>query len=287
MEKSIKSNCSFGYDLSAATDRLPIYLQERVLSSFFGEKLALAWVDLLVRREYILPTSEYSQGDRLHYAVGQPMGALSSWAMLAVTHHLLVQLAATMAGKRAYNSWYDNYELLGDDINIFDALVARQYLSLMEDIGVPINVSKSVVATNATFEFAKCTGHKGKMVGALSWKSLVSQNTLLGRVAVAYSLIRKGSVDNKIMSRLSQFFHKNRIEKGDDQYGFIALLTILANTKHFSIAELYKLFTPSSYRIFSYHSVLNGVSLETIRSIIGRVLKGPLSPEVLSKKESV
>jgi hypothetical protein len=32
-------------------------------------------------------------GIALRYSVGQPMGALSSFNMLAVTHHLLVQLA--------------------------------------------------------------------------------------------------------------------------------------------------------------------------------------------------
>jgi len=57
---------------------------------------------------------------------------------------------------------------LGDDINIFDGRVARQYLLLMEIIGVPINLSKSVVASNATFEFAKVTGYNGKDVSAIS-----------------------------------------------------------------------------------------------------------------------
>jgi hypothetical protein len=32
-------------------------------------------------------------GEYLRYSVGQPMGALSSFNMLAVTHHYLVQLA--------------------------------------------------------------------------------------------------------------------------------------------------------------------------------------------------
>lgn len=35
----------------------------------------------------------------LKYAVGQPMGALSSWASLALCHHLLVQLSH----RRAYS----------------------------------------------------------------------------------------------------------------------------------------------------------------------------------------
>jgi len=39
-EKAIKSGCSFGYDLSAATDRLPIILQVAILSPLIGEKCA-------------------------------------------------------------------------------------------------------------------------------------------------------------------------------------------------------------------------------------------------------
>jgi hypothetical protein len=30
------------------------------------------------------------------YAVGQPMGALSSWAMLAITHHMIMQYCAKL-----------------------------------------------------------------------------------------------------------------------------------------------------------------------------------------------
>jgi hypothetical protein len=42
MKKSLDNKCSFGYDLSAATDRLPISLQVAVLSTLIGEKAALA-----------------------------------------------------------------------------------------------------------------------------------------------------------------------------------------------------------------------------------------------------
>jgi hypothetical protein len=51
---------------------------------------------------------------------------------------------------------------------IFDPKVAKEYLSLMDEIGVPINTSKSVVASNATAEFAKVTYHNGANVSALS-----------------------------------------------------------------------------------------------------------------------
>jgi hypothetical protein len=40
MSKSKVSNKSFGYDLSAATDRLPLRLQVAILTSFFGKEFA-------------------------------------------------------------------------------------------------------------------------------------------------------------------------------------------------------------------------------------------------------
>lgn len=88
--------------------------------------------------------------------------------MLAVTHHLITQLAAQRSGRSRPGNWFSNYELLGDDINIFDELVANSYLQIMEEIGVPINLSKSVVAKNSSFEFAKVTGFKGTNVSAIS-----------------------------------------------------------------------------------------------------------------------
>jgi hypothetical protein len=95
VSKASISHCAFGYDLSAATDRLPVRLQTVILSQLIGKEAAEAWQTLLVGREYLLPKNAanygYSPGVRLTYSVGQPMGALSSWAMLALTHHLIVQ----------------------------------------------------------------------------------------------------------------------------------------------------------------------------------------------------
>lgn len=95
VQKAKENHCAFGYDLSAATDRLPMRLQVAVLTVMFGPTLAGAWRDLLVGREYIVPKNDYgiAQGP-IRYSVGQPMGALSSWAMLAVTHHTIVQYCA-------------------------------------------------------------------------------------------------------------------------------------------------------------------------------------------------
>jgi hypothetical protein len=71
---------SFGYDLSAATDRLPIAIQVDILTPLIGERAALAWKQLLVDRDYFLPGDEVTSRSsmKLRYSTGQPMGALSS-----------------------------------------------------------------------------------------------------------------------------------------------------------------------------------------------------------------
>jgi hypothetical protein len=42
MEKVKSSGCSFGYDLSAATDRLPIFLQSAIIETMFDSTIAAA-----------------------------------------------------------------------------------------------------------------------------------------------------------------------------------------------------------------------------------------------------
>lgn len=82
IQQASLSGAAFGYDLSAATDRLPISLQVDILSVFIGKDAAEAWKEILVGREYRLPNTAkrygYTPGVGLTYSVGQPMGALSS-----------------------------------------------------------------------------------------------------------------------------------------------------------------------------------------------------------------
>jgi hypothetical protein len=58
---------------------------------------------------------------------------------------------------------------VGDDIVIFDKLLAEKYLETMNLLGVPINLSKSVVAENRPVaEFVKRISVNGKEVSAFS-----------------------------------------------------------------------------------------------------------------------
>lgn len=186
----------WSYDLSSATDRIPVVLQELTLVGFTSANFAFYWKSLLCNRYYQLPSQwlktfgakkagdltglrpyrtldpkskklgdvKYAPIGAVQYAVGQPMGAYSSWAMLALVHHALVQFAAFRAGWR---TWFPLYAVLGDDVVIGDHLVANHYIRLMAEIGVDIGFHKSIISDNLSAEFAKKFFYKGEEVTPL------------------------------------------------------------------------------------------------------------------------
>jgi len=88
--------------------------------------------------------------------------------------------------------WFEGYELLGDDIVIFDERVAAKYLEIMQGLGVEINLSKSVVSNpGSVVEFAKRTSIKGVDVSAISLKMLQAANDLKSKAQVALYLSLK------------------------------------------------------------------------------------------------
>jgi hypothetical protein len=158
----------FSYDLSSATDRLPISLQVSILSAAFSPEFGKLWKEILVGRSYWVKTKELNTS--IYYSVGQPMGALSSWGMLALTHHFIVQCSAWMAGKDRTRLFTD-YCVLGDDILIWDKAVANKYLKVITSLGVSVGLAKSVISMKGTsLEFAKKTLYKGVDVSPIPLK---------------------------------------------------------------------------------------------------------------------
>nr|UPW42088.1 MAG: putative RNA dependent RNA polymerase [Beijing forest mitovirus 3] len=177
-----KCNCSYSFDLSAATDRLPILLQVHLLNAVYPS-LGDHWSNLLVNRNYSVPQRKESMDwKRKHgltnsvkfvrYATGQPMGALSSWAMLAFTHHFVVQYAHFLA--YSTNKWFTQYLILGDDLVILDNKVAKHYLSIMRQLDVGVNPSKSLVSPKGVAEFAKRLVTSEEDLSGLSLKEFAS-----------------------------------------------------------------------------------------------------------------
>ncbi|AOX47577.1 RNA-dependent RNA polymerase [Ceratobasidium mitovirus A] len=126
----------FSLDLTAATDRLPVRLQALILDSLINIKgFGDAWRALLTERDFMLP-----DGRLVRYAVGQPMGAKSSFPMLALTHHLIVMEAAS----RALVTNFSDYVVLGDDIVIGNRSVAEKYRIIMSELGMELSLNKSI-----------------------------------------------------------------------------------------------------------------------------------------------
>jgi len=128
-------------DLSAATDRLPVALQEQILNILGFE--GTLWRKVL-ERDWDL------NGETVRYSVGQPMGAYSSFASLALTHHVIVRVAAIQAG---VNPSKLLYAVLGDDGALAHEKVAKYYRNIFDQLGMKINAIKGFDGT--VLEFAK------------------------------------------------------------------------------------------------------------------------------------
>nr|QUE49179.1 MAG: RNA-dependent RNA polymerase [Sclerotinia sclerotiorum mitovirus 37] len=192
-EGKLEGQKFYSYDLSAATDRLPVDLQVQILSIYLGERFGSLWKSVMTDRDWMakvetvpgLPAEE----ELFRYRVGQPMGALSSWGMLALTHHYVVRLAARRVGLLDFG----DYAILGDDVVIANDLVARSYHSIVVDIlGVKINMSKTLVSEHS-FEFAKRLVSRNIELTPLgASNALVALQSLSGVPSLLRDLSNKG-----------------------------------------------------------------------------------------------
>jgi hypothetical protein len=177
----------WSFDLSAATDRFPRDLQSDLVTFLLrrrGARLGDIWARLLTDRGYVIPRSTTT----VKYAVGQPMGSYSSWAVFALTHHMMVRWAARRA---AVNRRFTEYTILGDDIVIANEGVALQYQELMRLLGVDINRTKSVCSLGAA-EFAKRTFVDGEELTGILWSMCSEAQSPFGMYQLVCELTRRG-----------------------------------------------------------------------------------------------
>lgn len=224
----------FCYDLSSATDRLPLDLQRYLLEKMkvFSSYEVGFWHTIMGSRtfrfrvpcgKFKIPVKEFSADywrractdrvwyepwhvegmDFVHitkfkvreceYSVGQPMGLLTSFAMLALTHHIIIQLAAYLAGRRSNTDKLltTSYAVLGDDVVIADEEVAKHYLEIMTDLDVTINFSKSYTGKGLG-EFAKALFSEGHDVSPIPCGALrLRPEAYLSDVLAIHTSLRK------------------------------------------------------------------------------------------------
>jgi hypothetical protein len=140
-------NNLYSTDLTAATDRFPVSWEEAVVSAKYGEEVGSLWKKIISCREFSIKGNP----NKVRYAVGNPMGFLSSWPVFAFTHHAFIEWCAHLAGINRFRG----YLVLGDDNICNNSIVASKYKEMLTKIGVPISLSKCTSSNLGYAEMAK------------------------------------------------------------------------------------------------------------------------------------
>nr|BEQ09758.1 MAG: RdRP [Crassitunica tubakii mitovirus 1] len=187
----------YSYDLSSATDRFPIEIQEMVLSWLTSREYAAAWRTVMVDLPFVTP-----KGDMVKFETGQPLGAKSSWAMFSLSHHFIVWYCAMLC-----NIEQPKYKILGDDIVIQDRLLAHKYVEVMTTLGVSISPVKSHEG-ETLFEFAKRFGLMGVEITQFPITALLSDLKSYTNIAgvLATSVVDRGNLPLYVTSSTPRFW---------------------------------------------------------------------------------
>jgi len=157
---------------------------------------------------------------------------------------------------------------------IFDHSVSSEYLSFMAGIGMEVNVKKSVVASNNTFEFAKVTGHNGANVSGVSWKMFISQNSFIGRANIAFSLMRKG-VGTPGGRWLVNVLKHRRYTRGDFSLSLVAVFSMFAGSRYIGLdAFLRSILSKTRALAKPYLQIGEDLRVEYLLNLMDQALKG-------------
>jgi hypothetical protein len=163
----------FCYDLSNATDQLPLstqtYLAWRLAShTLEGMQLALVesqlrLFELAARSEWWLPSIPDESGkvtySKVLWTRGQPLGLYPSFPLFSLAHgclifeELLFIRTKTQRGYSVPDIWeeyktgHGPFYIVGDDVVILEAELAQRYESRLSELQVPVNFDKSLAST--------------------------------------------------------------------------------------------------------------------------------------------
>lgn len=128
----------------------------------------------------------YEHG-KARYSQGQPMGAYSSWPIMAISHHLIIRYAGRLCGITEPKYW-----VLGDDALIIGDELFNSYKNVCNLLNMKVNDSKTFRSTEM-FEFAKRFFYKRKEISAFPLGAVISSNGDIARMAVAFDNARAKS----------------------------------------------------------------------------------------------
>lgn len=213
---------TFCFDLSSASDRIPVKLQEHRLDLMAGKQIGEAWRKVMTERDFYIKAEKRS----VRWAVGQPLGLLSSFPSFALWHHDIVQFCANR--KRLMQNkdpiFFKEYKILGDDIVIFNKDVAVEYhRTVSEIIGIEINKSKSVIGDHihSQIEFAKRLALDGVEMSSIK-ANIANKNNIGSMLDLIDILIERDFISTDTMCYLSFPFLKGR----ENDFNFLLWLRL-------------------------------------------------------------
>lgn len=179
--------------------------------ALFDRSFASSVVNSTLATNIFLVPFVKGKWSHVSFVAGQPLGYYSSWPLFAFTHHVMVWYCAEKVypGVR-----FTRYAILGDDILITDPKVAALYANLLEDLGVSISQSKSLISSTGCIEFAKRFMVNGLTsdLSPISVRSLVSFFHPHGLMVIRCkhsierfsTFCRIGGIGYKSLSRIDQ-----------------------------------------------------------------------------------
>jgi len=149
----------YSCDLKDATDRVPIILIEKVLKGLLPDDYVQSWKSIMIDYPFLCKIK--GEGDQfISYKTGNPMGAYSSWASFAITHHFIIFECCYELKIPFYKA---KYCLLGDDILIGDHNLYARYREKLKLYRVEVSEAKTH-ESEILCEFAKRWIYKGQEI---------------------------------------------------------------------------------------------------------------------------
>jgi hypothetical protein len=165
-------------------------MQKYRLELMSNRHVAESWYTVMTKRDFFIKAT----GQYVRWSVGQPLGLLSSFPSFALWHHDIVQFASNWENihKGKPLRFFKQYKLLGDDIVIFNKVVARRYQWLLKKIGLTINYSKSIIGDqeNYQIEFAKRLALRGKEMSSIK-HNILGKNDILSMLDLVEILYKR------------------------------------------------------------------------------------------------
>jgi len=214
-------------DLSQATDNLPLSWGIAIWERLFRPRSSIAvnasW-DLFVKvsKEMWLNDKVLSK-----WTVGQPLGALPSFRVLALTHNLFLEALSFEMG---YG--HSPYCILGDDLLVFNKKLRKRYIREMTNRGIPLSLHKSYEGN--LVEFAGKTYVKNHVPFYTSDQAPIGFGNLFDYQRATGIVIPWSHLPSKVRRRFSKECEKNGLSNSFEipSVYYLAQLGVCGKTAH-------------------------------------------------------